>query len=402
MPEGHRPAALTMVPGAAMIAVTFGLARYGYGLLLPDMRDELSLSSGAAGLIASGTYAAYLIANLAVVQVITRWGPRCAIALACAAAAAGMIMISVAGGPALLAAGVLIAGAAAGFAFPPYSELVATEVEPGRRERTWAVISSGTGWGVAVAGPIAIVAGDQWRTAWMIFVGIAVAVGSVATLLAPARAGRVVRRPQLSVSWFFCPRSRPLLVSAVLIGLSSAVWWAFMVDALRDAGTDPTTARMVYALCGAAGIVASVSGTVFARWGLRRGYLLAGTVLAISLALLGFAADRFPVAILAAVLFGVCYNGVFAAQGIWSSRVFDDHPAAGLAAVNTALTIGTLIGPTLAGLAIGGFGFGPTLVAAAAIMAVSLPFCPPNARRRERLEAHRGRCRATPVAAPER
>ncbi|HLT60041.1 MAG TPA: YbfB/YjiJ family MFS transporter, partial [Microlunatus sp.] len=63
-----------MVPGAAMIAVTFGLARYGYGLLLPDMRDELSLSSGAAGLIASGTYAAYLIANLAVVQVITRWG----------------------------------------------------------------------------------------------------------------------------------------------------------------------------------------------------------------------------------------------------------------------------------------------------------------------------------------
>ena len=31
-------ASRTLLPGAAMIAVTFGLARYGYGLLLPDMR----------------------------------------------------------------------------------------------------------------------------------------------------------------------------------------------------------------------------------------------------------------------------------------------------------------------------------------------------------------------------
>lgn len=39
----------TLLPGVAMIAVSFGLARYG--LLLPEMRDELSLSSrpGSAG-----------------------------------------------------------------------------------------------------------------------------------------------------------------------------------------------------------------------------------------------------------------------------------------------------------------------------------------------------------------
>ena len=47
----------TVLPGAAMIAVSFGLARYGYGLLLPEMQAELSISPSAAGLIASGTYA---------------------------------------------------------------------------------------------------------------------------------------------------------------------------------------------------------------------------------------------------------------------------------------------------------------------------------------------------------
>ena len=47
-----------------MIAVTFGLARYGYGLLLPDMRAETGMSAGAAGLISSAAYASYLVANI--------------------------------------------------------------------------------------------------------------------------------------------------------------------------------------------------------------------------------------------------------------------------------------------------------------------------------------------------
>ena len=55
---------------------------------------------------------------------------------------------------------------------------------------------------------------------------------------------------------------------------------------------------------------------------------------------------------MAAVVFGAVYATVIAVHGVWSSRVFEDHPSAGLAAVNTALTIGTLAGPTLAGIVI--------------------------------------------------
>ena len=54
------PTLRVVLPGAAMIAVTFGLARYGYGLLLPDMQGELGLDPRKAGLIASGAYLAYL------------------------------------------------------------------------------------------------------------------------------------------------------------------------------------------------------------------------------------------------------------------------------------------------------------------------------------------------------
>ncbi|CAN5759270.1 hypothetical protein BH18ACT7_BH18ACT7_18740 [soil metagenome] len=83
---------------------------------------------------------------------------------------------------------------------------------------------------------------------------------------------------------------------------------------------------------------------------------------------------------------------MIAAQGIWSSRVFADHPSAGLAAVNTALTVGPLAGPSIAGTAISQLGYPSTLVAAAA---AALAFCPPTARRQRLLAAHR--CNAAPV-----
>ncbi len=388
--------ARTVVPGAAMIAVSFGLARYGYGLLLPELQDDLAIGPGTAGLISSGAYLSYLGANAGVVWLTARFGARTAIGLAAAFAATGMTTIAVAQGAALLAAGVLVAGAAAGLAFPPYAELVARHVTERRRDVAWSTISSGTGWGVAVAGPIAIAAGENWRLAWCGFVAIAIAVGVLAVRLAPARgAGTDLARPQLSWTWFFCPRSRPLLLSAVLVGTGSAVWWAFSVAALRDAGVGATDARIVYAVCGVSGILASAGGIVFARAGLRTSYLLAVALLAVPLVLLGFAAGNLPTAVVAAVLFGSCYNLVVAAQGIWSARVFAQHPAAGLAAVNTALTIGTLVGPSLAGAVDASAGFTTTLTAAGLVVLVAVFCCPPTERRRRALATHE--CRATPV-----
>ncbi len=400
MPEAReRPTAVmsVLVPGTAMIAVTFGLARYGYGLLLPDMRAEIGMTAGTAGLVSSAAYASYLIANIGVVELTSRWGPRLAVGGAAGLAALGMLAIALADGVVLLAVGVLVAGAAAGMAFPPYADIVDREVAPARRDVVWSTISSGTGWGVALAGPIAIVAGDQWRTEWAVFVVLAVAVGIMATIQAPARDGDRLRRPQLSVSWFFCPRSRPLLLSAVLVGAGSSTWWAFSVDAMRNAGLDATSARIVYAVCGAAMLLASVSGVVFERRGLRPSYLGSTALHAASLALQAFATSSLVAVLIAAVLFGAFYATVIAAHGIWSARVFSTHPAAGLAAVSTALTIGTLAGPVLAGLAIQYAGYAPALIGAAAVTILAIPFCPPTAERRKILAAHEDECTAAPV-----
>jgi predicted MFS family arabinose efflux permease len=396
-PERPKAVMSVLVPGAAMIAVTFGLARYGYGLLLPDMRAETGMTAATAGVISSAAYASYLVVNIGVVQLASRWGPRLAVGGAAALAALGMLAIAVADGVVLLAVGVLVAGAAAGMAFPPYADIVDREVAPARRDMVWSTISSGTGWGVALAGPIAIVAGDHWRAAWAVFVVLAVGVGVLATVKAPAHDGDQMRRPQLSMSWFFCPRSRPLLVSAVLVGGGSSTWWAFSVDAMRNTGLDATSARIVYAACGAAMLLASFSGVVFERRGLRSSYLGSTVLLAASLALLAVATANLAAVLVAAVLFGAFYATVIAAHGIWSARVFSTHPAAGLAAVSTALTIGTLAGPVLAGIAIQYAGYAPALTGAAVVALAALPFCPPTAERRKVLAAHEQECTAAPV-----
>jgi len=391
----HHSTARALLPGTAMIAVTFGLARYGYGLLLPDMRAEIQMTASTAGLVSSAAYLSYLAANIGVVAVLTRWGPRVAVAGAALLAAVGMGVIAGAHSVMFLAIGVVVAGAAAGMSFPPYADIVAGQVRPEKRDAVWATISSGTGWGVAIAGPIAIVAGDQWRVAWAIFVITAVVVGALAVFHAPAAEDRRARLPQLSITWFFCPKSRPLLLSAVLVGAGSSVWWAFSVDALRQAGLDPSAARLTYAVCGAAMLLASFSGAVFARFGLRPSYLVSCVLLAASLAVFGLSTAHLPSAVAAAIVFGAVYATVIAVHGVWSSRVFADHPSAGLSAVNTALTIGTLVGPTLAGVLIQQADFRVALITVAVLTLVALPFSPPSARRKAVIDAHR--CTAAPV-----
>jgi predicted MFS family arabinose efflux permease len=388
-------AARTLLPGTAMIAVTFGLARYGYGLLLPDMRADVQMTASTAGFISSAAYLSYMAANIGVVSVLTRWGPRVAVGAAALLAAVGMGVIAGAQSVLLLAAGVVLAGAAAGMSFPPYADIVAGQVSPAKRDVVWSTISSGTGWGVALAGPIAIVAGAQWRVAWAIFVVLAVVVGALAVFHAPAAEDRRARRPQLSITWFFCPRSRPLLLSALVVGLGSSVWWAFSVDAMRAAGIDTSSARLTYAACGVAMLLASFSGALFARFGLRPSYLVSTALLAASLAAFGLATANLATALVATVVFGAVYAAVIAVHGVWSSRVFEDHPSAGLAAVNTALTIGTLAGPTLAGIVIEQADYRAALVIVAVLTLAALPFSPPTVRRKAILAAHT--CTAAPV-----
>src|SRR5438309_1618580 len=50
------------VAGIGVVGTAFGMARYGYGLLLPDMQRDYGLDGATLGAIGAGSYVAYLLA----------------------------------------------------------------------------------------------------------------------------------------------------------------------------------------------------------------------------------------------------------------------------------------------------------------------------------------------------
>ncbi len=147
--------------GSAIIAVTFGLARYAYGLFLPAIRADFRLSTEAVGLIASGQAAAYLLATVVASVIAARVGPRLPVVVGGLSTTAGMLLIATAHTVGLLAAGVVVAGTSAGWAYPPLSDAVARLVRTDRQSQAVSAISAGTSYGVIVAGPIALWAGPH-------------------------------------------------------------------------------------------------------------------------------------------------------------------------------------------------------------------------------------------------
>ncbi len=184
-----RPLTLTTA-GIGVIGVSFGMARYGFGLLAPDMRTSFHLDNGSIGLLSTASYIAYLLTTITAGALAVRLGPRTIVAAGGSCAVSGMLVAGTATTPQTLFAGLLVAGASAGLVFLPFSDVVAGSLAPAHQGRVLSAISSGTGWGVALAVPVALLAGESWRTAWLLFALLAALATAWALTVLPARARR--------------------------------------------------------------------------------------------------------------------------------------------------------------------------------------------------------------------
>ena len=232
--------------GAGLIAVSYGMVRYGYGLQLPQLAAEYSLSSGTAGAIAAGSFAAYCLAALAGQQLIEWRGARVVLWLAAALAASGAVLVALSWSTPTLALGVLVAGSAAGAASPAMVVAVGATVREPLVARAQAVVNAGTGAGVALVGAAVLAAPQAWRPVWL--------CAAAAALLAAATADRRAAWPPHTPR----PRSverrreagrgagtgatmlRPIL-AATVTGIGSAAVWTFGRDLLTTTGGLPAT-----------------------------------------------------------------------------------------------------------------------------------------------------------------
>jgi predicted MFS family arabinose efflux permease len=364
--------------GIGVIGTTYGMARYGLGLLAPEIRATFDLDHRSLGLLSAASYATYLLTSIAAGALTVRLGARAVVAAGGVCAVVGMLVAGTASRPGALVIGLLVAGASAGLAFPPFSDVVSSALAPGRRNRVLAAISSGTGWGVALAAPIAVLAGAAWRTAWLLFALVAALATAWALSVVPAhthaRDGEIVR---LRLAWFLCPRSSPLLTGGLLVGLASSVYWTFAVEHLqRPGGISLPESQLVLAVVGVASVAGTAGADVVRRLGPRATFVLAAGAEATSLLLLGGLPGTLATGLVSAVLFGAAYNTVVAVQVMWSAEVFAARPSAGLAAVLVMNAVGLLAGGPIFGAIADRTGLATAFELGAVLLLCTFPLAP--------------------------
>ena len=369
-----------MAPGLAMIAVTYGLARFAYGLFLPEMRESLGLSESVLGLIGAGSYAGYCFAILGALVFTSRAGPRFMAIAAGTVAVVGMA--TVAGAPAawVLALGVLIAGSSSGLASPPMGEAVATSIPEESQDRANALINSGTSVGVALSGPAALLVTEQWRIAWVAFalVGGAVVVWNAIAMprkpVGDDRPGGAAQTdgPRLSVRYLVEPRSAPLFAAATGVGFASAAYWTFSRDlVVRFGDLSGASSTIFWIVIGVSGLAGGLAGDLVQRFGLARAFRVSVLSMAAAIGLLAAAPGVLLWAYSSAALFGSTYIMLTGIILVWSVSVFQERPSAGLGAAFLLIAVGQVFGALTAGAVAGAAGLVVTFWAFAGIAVVA-------------------------------
>ena len=355
-------------PGLALIAVTYGLARFAYGLFLPEMREAFDLPASLLGLIGAGSYIGYCLTIIVSLIYTSKTGPRWMATAAGMVAVVGMAVVASAPAAWVLALGILIAGSSTGLASPPMGEAVARSIQRNLQDRANALINSGTSIGVAISGPAALLLTGQWRIAWAVFafVGVAVVIWNAAVMPPKAlsdegegesRQSNDDENAKPSGAWFSYllgvrvrHRSLPLFVAAFGVGFASAVYWTFSRELVIRAGDlGETGSTLFWTVIGVSGLAGGAAGDLVRRFGLTA--VLRGTLfsMATAIALLPLAVGVVPLAYASAALFGSTYIMLSGVILVWSVNVFRERPSAGIGAGFLVIALGQAVGSPVAG-----------------------------------------------------
>jgi len=349
------------VLGSGIIAVTYGLARFAFGLFLPSIRADMGLSPTAAGIIGALPFVSFVVAILVAPRVAGALGVRRAAIGATAFAVAGLLAIAQAPGPAVLALGVVTCGISTGLSTPVLADCVHAAVRAELRGRVNATINAGTSLGIAAAMPAAIWWGESWRSAYAGFAVLAALGVAAAVIRLPGRrTGRTEapdRPPSPPVSrrqWLDIARLSAL---AGAMGFVSALYWVFAPDfAVHGGGLSAGQSAWMWLAVAAGGLAGVGAGDLLDRYGAAMSHALALTVLSASLALLAADPGAFALALVSAAAFGAAYMTLTGLCLVDSVRIMTDRPALGPVIPFLAIACGQIAGSPVGGWAIAAHG----------------------------------------------
>jgi predicted MFS family arabinose efflux permease len=355
------------------------MARYAYGLTLPSVRSEFGLSELLLGLIASGTFVGYLIGLVSVPRLSARRGPRAPTTVGGVCGVVGCATVALAPSAEVLAAGAVLSGAAAGWVWAPYSDIVTIVAPPRHQPTLLAVITTGTSAGLLALAALGVLgASTSWRLTWA---GISLAAG-LATLLNV----RTVPRPEAPDGGADTSHRslwRRALVAplgySVLFFTAITVYFTYATDAARSGGLASSAVPVLFGLVGVGGLVALSTGRVTRAVGSP--VIGGASVCAVAgaLILLGLGRTSLTLVLASALLFGVGFMVGSSVLAVWTAEVVPDRPGEGFTSTLVVGAVTSIATPAVMGALIPVLGLPTMLVLVAAVTAsgaVTLPVLP--------------------------
>ena len=347
-------------------AISLGITRFAYALLLPPMREDLGWSYTLAGGMNTANALGYLLGALATPWLLRRVAPGAVLLVGAVMATVFMGLSGFFTQATPLLAQRLLAGGASALVFIAGGLLAARlgAQVPGRSGLLLGLYYGGTGWGISLSALLvpAVLgvapAPHGWTWAWW-----ALALACVAATLAllwPARVLSGLAAPVAAASatppaaavpdrvrW---RALAPALLGYGLFGVGYIGYMTFVVALLREQGRGAGEVTLFYALLGLAVVLSS------RIWAGLLDRSRGGEALARLNALLGVATilpaitGAWPVVLASGLLFGGVFLSVVASttalvrhnlpQALWAS---------GISAFTIVFAAGQIVGPTVVG-----------------------------------------------------
>lgn len=352
-------------------AVSLGMTRFAYALLLPPMRDDLSWTYTLAGAMNTFNALGYLLGALLTPWALRRCG---AVRVLIAGSMLASVLMALTGfftDALYLLAQRFLAGAASASVFVSGGLLAARlgAHTPSQSGLLLGIYYGGTGWGIVISAlcvpsAMAWAAADQsphtWAWAWW---SLACVCALISAVLWTIRSHLNRWMPEVlpeEVSALAQPsphNAQPLwrvwapgLLGYGLFGVGYIGYMTFVVAVLREQGASDANVTFFYAALGLAVVASS------RIWAGLLNHFKGGQALAILNALLSVATvipaltSAWPAMLLSGVLFGGVFLSVVAST---TAMVKHNLPASqwatGISAFTVVFAIGQIAGPTVVG-----------------------------------------------------
>ncbi|WP_108397291.1 MFS transporter [Devosia submarina] len=362
--------------GFALTALTYGLARFAYGLMLSDIRADLAISAASAGWIGGSAFAAYCLGITATLLAGTRFSPRLLTVFAGTVATGGLALAATANSALSLGAAMALAGLSTGLTSPPLATAVARSLGDAAAARANGAINSGTAAGIIFSGAAILLFPADWRGLYILFAGIGAIISVWLHFAMPAGSSND-DGPRLSPRHLSRPGTAALCISALLAGAASTAKWTFGANILREElQFSDLQIAIAWMTLGAGGIAGAATGALTVRFGTARIHRLAIGGMALSLIALALASHAAPIGFGVMAMFGLAYIVSSGVLLLWGIELYPDQPALGLGLPFLLLALGQTAGAPLFGTLWDIAGITPTLASFAAIMCTALIWAP--------------------------